>query len=245
MLNIALLVTLGVLTAFVSVVGASILVVGGGVAIWLRGYFLPYTPRVGPWITGAISDITGRESPSKSGDGSLATGTVSGETVVEELLRTDVLETADGEDLTLSEKFRNEWRAKMREARTVSLDEFEQWAGTVSQDTSITGVEAKEQLWVDPYVVVSFGSGEESVLRYPVAVAEFSSLAALEDSSLRPTVRLHASGPLRGFLAECPLCDTPLVVSRSDGCCGNPRSEEENPGLVCEQCRTVLYKYPE
>lgn len=244
-LNVVLLVGLGILASFVSGVGAVILVTVGAITIWLRGYFLPYTPRIGPWITDVVAGITGREMLAKPRDGSLASSEVSGEMVVEELLRTNVLNVGDDEDLALSGAFRNEWRAKMSEVRTLDVDEFEQWAGTVIQNSNITGVEAKEQLWSDPYVVVSFASGDESILQYPVAVAEFSSLTALEDIGLEPTVRLHASGPLRGFLTECPLCDTSLEVSRYSGCCGNPRRKEEKLGLVCKECRTVLYKYPE
>lgn len=243
-LNLLLLLVLGSLAALVSFAGAVILVAVGVVAIWLRGYFVPYTPRIGPWMTETLAAVTGREMPSKSSDRSLAGDDVSGDRVVEELLRVGVLESTDGDDLSLSESFRDEWRGQMRKARTLDLDELEQWARTVLHDCDSTGVEAKDQRWSDPYVVVTFESGEESVLRYPIAIAEFAALAALDDRELEQDVRLHSSGPLRGFLSECPLCDTPLDVSRYSGCCGNPRGTDENPGLVCEHCRTVLYKFP-
>lgn len=242
-LNIGLLVILSALVASGSIVGGVILAAGGTIAIWLRGYFVPYTPRVGPQIMDAISEITSRETLPKSVDGSLASDAVSGEKVVEGLLRADILESTDDEDLELSETFRNQWRAEMRKARTLELAEFERWAEKIALGDIIVGIEAKEQLWSDPYVVVTLNTGDESVLRYPVAVAEFASLAVLEGTELEPTVCLHASGPLRGFLTDCPLCDSSLDVSRFDGCCGNPRREGENPGLVCKECRTVLYKY--
>ncbi|WP_224337688.1 hypothetical protein [Haloprofundus halobius] len=243
-LNIVLLVGLGFLVTSVSVVGASILLIIGGVSIWFRGYIIPYTPFIGPWFRNKLFKITGQEIPSGSNDGSLASDDMSGERVVEELLRTDILELTGGDDLVLSEPFRSKWRAKMEEVRRLDLDKFERWATMILQDCDISGVEAKDQRWADSYVVVTFPFGEESILRYPVAVAEFSSLATLEGYGLEPPVRLHSCGPLRGFLTECPLCDTPLEVSRYDGCCGNPRAGEESPGLICKQCRTVLYKFP-
>lgn len=242
--NLAIVVLLGSITAVVSPIGALVVVVGGLLAVWLRGYVVPLTPRFGPWLKHRLREWFGPPMSDKSDGEPLGGSDISGETVLEKLTETDVLTTLNGE-LRLSSEFADAWDDEIRKARALEFDtELETWARTVLRDTEISHIEAVDPHLFDPYLVFSLESDRETTMMYPVAVAEVAAVATLENTGLRESVRLRAAGPLRGFLDSCPTCDEALVWSQSDGCCGNPRPDETRPSLVCPACGTVTYKQP-
>jgi hypothetical protein len=240
--NVAILAGLCLLAAVVTPIGAVLLAIVGVTLIFFRGYFVPFTPRFGPSLKAAVSSL--RSRPLDPEHDSLAIDDISGETVLDELRRADIV-SIEGEELALSPAFEEAWNTEMRAARDLSLCELGQWAVTLLEGTAIEDVEAVDDPWMDPYLAVTFESGEQAVLDYPVAVAELSAIAVLDDAELGAAVQLGAAGPLRGFLDSCPVCDTTLEQSRYAGCCGNPRADEERLGSVCPTCRSVLYKLPE
>lgn len=216
----------------------------GVAAISLRGYLIPYTPRLVPHLKQTVVSVMTQSDSPPPEPTSLSDDDVPGERIVDEFLRADILTAANGDDLELSPTFEETWQAVLADIPTHSVTEFERWATENIDKYEIADIDVINQRWGDPYVVVLFESDDEITLPYPIAIAELTALKALTTTDTSETLRLHGVGPLRAFLEHCPKCNSPLEISTYTGCCGNPNADEEAPGLVCPECRDFFFKYP-
>jgi hypothetical protein len=232
--------------------------VGGAVAIALRGYLVPYTPRFAPQlVAGLPGDFfhgnagRGREAPSESGSLGGDSDRETGEEVLAALLERGVV-VADGETVYLAEEFREAWREEMRDLRerddrgladALRAAAPEGTADVVEQDG---GRFRESRRWI----VVSDGSGDparEQWLNRPVAVAEAAAVRTLADRTDLPAARqAQAAGPLRTFLDACPVCDGPVEETTAMECCGGPggtRADAPDEVLACGDCGSRLYTF--
>ena len=238
--------------------------VGGAVAIALRGYLVPYTPRFAPqFVAGLPGDFFhanaggGREAPSESGSLGGDSDRETGEEVLAALLKRGVV-VADGETVYLAEEFREAWREEMRDLRerddrgladALGAAAPEGTADVVEQDGGRFGTTRR-------WFVVSDGSGDparEQWLNRPVAVAEAAAVRTLADwddrtdrTNLSETRRAQAAGPLRTFLDACPVCDGRVEETTEVECCGGPvgtRADAPDEVLACGECEVRLYTF--
>lgn len=226
---------------------ALVLAVGGGGAIALRGYVVPYTPRFAPRLVERLprnpfhAERVGPDEP-----GSLANEDVDPEALLGALVEAGVI-ADDGERLYLDERFRERWRAEMRALRGLSAEELAAAACAASEVASAAEtVEGRERT----YVVLSDGTGDpmaKSWLTRPIAVAETAAVRALSDAAIAPEEAARSAGPLRMFLEECPVCDAPVRETIESMCCGGGRTANRPPRdvLACEECGERLYTFPD
>lgn len=253
-LNVAILAVAAVAVgwATVALVGVAV-AVAGLAAVWLRGYLVPYTPRVTGRVLPALpgdrfghatpqpgapsgtaatdggdSDQSDPEAtPTVSGQGVSAGSTdgAAGAAVVEELLAADVL-VDDGTTLALAPAFHDAWRATVVDSRETES----------SPEILATGLRAVIPWVADASVVTDDGRqwiqltdaderiAAETWLSLPAAAADLTAVQTLADrTDLTPSQRTLAAPPLRQFLERCPRCDADLDVSSPRACCGSPR----------------------
>lgn len=245
-LNVAIL--LGgclVLMAFSPLVAVLTALVGGAV-IWTRGYLLPYTPEIAPtfasWLpfdgpTSGQRDRSTRASLSGTNDEEL------GEELVLELLDAGIL-VEDGELLRLDEEFRSLWRAEMetiRELDTPALVEAIEATAPMPVEVEVLGEDRMQLVLTGP-------GGDEEWLALPIAVAEVAAARSIERVAPRLSEQLRSAAirPLRAFLEECPLCETPVIETSPNHCCGGVRDPSTAPDavLACPDCDRRLYTLP-
>lgn len=230
------------LSPFIAVLTA---LVGGGI-IWTRGYLLPYTPVIAPkfasWLpfdglTPKPHDRSTRGSLSGTNDEEL------GEELVLELLNVGIL-VEDGELLRLDEEFRSLWRAEMetiRELDTPALVEAIKATAPMPVEVEVLGEDRMQLVLTGP-------DGDEEWLALPIAVAEVAAARSLERVApqLSEQLRSAAIRPLRAFLEKCPLCETPVIETRPNRCCGGVRDPSTAPDavLACPDCDRRLYTLP-
>lgn len=226
------------------------LAVAGGVAIWLRGYFLPYTPRFAPRLTGALPGDPFHATDGGRPDGaelhSLSDAdSVDGEVVLETLLGSGVLVPGEGEDLQLSDDVRTDWEAAMASFRALEPAELaarvRALSGAAEVETTTQGTGVWFRLRAE-----SGALDEEVFLSRPVAIAEIAALDTLEAYVDDVAVRRQAVEPLRMFLEKCPVCEQPLVETDTLDCCGGAldKHSEPDPVLACRACERRLYTFP-
>ncbi|SEP79264.1 hypothetical protein [Natrinema salaciae] len=251
--GILLTVGVGILTVTGRRTVAAAVAVVGAVAIWLRGYLVPYTPRFAPRLVAALPVDVGVHDDARERDaGSLSDADIadeeadaappSGETVVTALLEAGVVVPA-GEELRLEESFRTEWRREMDHLRGRELEELAAEADALT-DSSIDARVGRD--WRGrPSTVRLVGDGSRGVsLDAVVAVAELAAARALEPRIDDERVRLAAGRPLRSLLERCPRCDRELTVSQST-CCGEVTPIGSTPAekLRCPDCDVRLFTY--
>ncbi len=229
-------------------VGYPAVAVGGafvGLAlVALRGYVVPYTPRFAPRLVDALPVPTawfhpdGEAAPDggRSGDGSLADANeLSGEAVLRRLAEAGVIRE-DGDRIVLDEEFERLWHGGMEQLRTGSelVAAVESFPGIEAAEA----VEADDGRWIDV-------EGQSTLVPRPVAVAEAAAVWAMPDG-VPDEVALAAARPLRQFLEECPVCETPLEPSSTASCCGGHRNPRETPRetLVCPECEQRVVTLP-
>ncbi len=242
--NAALLAALGAVAAVVWLPLAAAVVVAGGIGIWLRGYLVPYTPRVAPALFDRLP-VPSPKSDEPAGRGSIAgagdEAAPDGEAVLGALLDAGVVD-ADDEALALEPSFRDAWTDEVRALRDA---DGEALAATI-ESTTPDGVTARAQGTGGELILVE-GSGGGVTLARPIAIAEAAAARALETTApeLSAAVRASATRPLRGFLERCPVCGTDVVETTPRSCCGttNPRDEDDRI-LACPSCDRRLYTFP-
>ncbi|WP_135825739.1 hypothetical protein [Halorussus ruber] len=251
---------------------AAALGVGGGLAIALRGYLVPFTPRFaprladrlpgnlfhadgetpGPAVGDAGEERKSRQAPDSSGSLGGDTAEETGEEVLTMLLERGVV-VPEGETLYLAEEFREAWREEMRDLRERDArglaDALRESApeGTVTDVVEQDGGPFSE---TKRWFVVSDGSGDparEEWLTRPIAVAEIGAVRALADwGDLDATRRAQAAGPLRTLLESCPVCDGPVEETTEVECCGGPggtQADAPDDVLACGECDSRLYTF--
>lgn len=232
-------IALAVLAAGVSVVSipAGMAVAGiGGVAIWLRGYLLPFTPLYAPILADRLpGDLFHQEPPS---DSLASTAASEAEAVLAELVDAGVLR-ASGDTLDLDETFESEWYEEMERLDSVTDEALARELESRLFDEHDVSVHAKTD---PPYIVVSDGTSSianETWIRRPIATVEAAAGFTLQDWDVDPDVVTPAAHSLGLFLGTCPRCGTELQEQPASGCCGPP---ETGPNgnlvgeIVCESC---------
>jgi hypothetical protein len=233
---------------------AAALGVGGAMAIALRGYLVPYTPRFAPRLAARLpgdpfharASVSPADAPEASGSLGDDGDDAAGERVLAALLERGVV-VEDGDTLYLDDDFRAAWRSAMQELRDRSDEGLAAALRAVAPEEAV--VEAVEPGY-DRWFVVSDGSGDparENWLTRPVAVAETAAVWVLTDrTDLDETVQVQAAGPLRTFLEACPICDGPVEEMTAIECCGGPGSthaDAPDEVLACTDCDARLYTF--
>lgn len=219
------------------VVGGAILL-AGGLAIWLRGYLVPYTPRFAPRLV-AASPIPDTWFHERREPGSIAGETGDGDELLAALHDAGVLDV-DDERVYLDREFEERWHDEMDALADRSLD------GLADELASVDGVPSPRAVVDDGREWISV-EGRESLLARHVAVAELGAARALAECVDDPERRLLMARPLREFLSECPVCDTPFERSSEVSCCGGHRNPREEPRetLACPTCDQRFLVLPE
>ena len=248
-------------------------VIGTG-AIWLRGYFVPYTPRFAPRLVaalgveeffharderdaletpgspGSIDDSYDRRDASgRSPDDREKDTESDGDGTLMMLVESGVVRP-DGEALSLAPEVREEWRAEIDSLRALaSADlaaELEASVPTVTETRVIDDERAeREGRWI------ALGDGSEiaaeSWLSRPIAIGELAAIRALEAFDLPLESRFAAARPLRMFLSACPDCGGRVEESTTATCCGGPTSPRQGPRdvLACAECDERLFTFPQ
>lgn len=214
------------------------LAVGGAglAAIWLRGYFVPFTPRFAPRLVDFLPvPVSGQPSePASFADPS----DVEGERVVTALVENGVLVPEDDE-LLLDPGFEDLWREEMDRLASLSPETLATEANAVTGIGDVSAVENTDQPWLAV-------AGRHTLIARPVAVAEVAALRALEPSIDDPPVRLAAAGPLRQFLERCPVCSHELTAASAVACCGGHTNPRDTPAerRVCPNCEQEIWRTP-
>ena len=248
-LNVALLAVGVTLVWLVSLPLAATLAAFGGVAIWLRGYFVPYTPQIAPRLVALLPWLDDyREEPNEATT-LAADGEIDGEAVVETLLDAGVITAGpEGETLELDDAFRERWHAEMRTLRELD-DEALAEAVLAAAPGAATAEphESRGRTWI----VLNDSSGRvagETWLTPAVAIAEASAVSTLAGTVPAADDALFAAAarPLRTFLQQCPLCDGTVVETTTKTCCGgapNPMVSPVREVLACADCDQRVYTF--
>lgn len=240
-LNGCILLLLGIsVGGFVSLpVGVCIILVGTSI-IWLRGYLIPFTPRLVPRLLAVLptdrferpflEHVDRTTTPSNSGASEPSVD------ITETLVNAAIL-TVDGETLSIDPRFFEAWWGQMREIGRVP-------------DGTLTTMLRDEIPWVTDVSVVRddgrwfvLSDGSETIenevwLPTTVATADVAAVRTLAAQTEIPAeLRTLAAPPLRQFLDRCPRCESTLT-QQSRTCCGSPQRVAEgiDLDLVCPEC---------
>jgi len=258
--NAALLGLFGALAAVVWPPLAVAILAVGAAGIWLRGYLVPYTPRVAPALFDRLPVPSPKSDPRPEPGSITEAGgddAPDGEAVLEALLEAGIID-ADETSLALDPSFRDAWAEEQRalrdagEQRSSSPDsqtrqdaDAESLAAAI-EATTPEGISVRTQGADDSLFLVE-GAGGGVTLSRPIAIAEAAAARALEATApeLSPAVRASAARPLRGFLETCPACGSDVVETSPRNCCGttNPRDAADRV-LACPSCDRRLYTIP-
>ncbi len=243
-LNVALLGVLSVATALVWLPGAPVVAVLGGAAVWLRGYFVPYTPRFGPRIARRLPiEFESAGSPSGGPPGDAGAGGLAGpdpddpESLLGALVEAGVM--TGGDRLHLADEFRAAWRRER--SRLAELDGEALAAAAVE---AAPGEREATVHDVDDGEWVRLVGEEPVILSRPVVIAELGAARALSDlGAFDGSAAATGARAVRAFVEECPVCEAEVVESSTANCCGG-RKEEPRPVLQCPDCERRLYTFP-
>lgn len=216
------------------------LAVAGLAAIWLRGYLVPFTPRVAPQL---VAVLPGDPFDHDREPGSLADAVTVDDGPVRDLLAEVAIEGG-----RLDSGVGDAWEAAAARARGLELP-----ALAARIDDRLPVEAHAETRWGSDYVVLeSGGDGGQILCPYPVAVADLAALEAFNgirsgepsEAGVADETPIAAVDPFRGLLERCPLCGSPLAVSESV-CCGAapPGTAAGGRALVCEACPARLSVY--
>lgn len=242
------IVILGLLVAWLAtrrrLLGA-VLATAGLAAIYLRGYFVPYTPRFAPALVAAspLPDEWFHDDPlgePASDAGSLAESIdLDGEAVLREFLAAEIVED-DGETLFLAPDVESAWHDRMADLASPPPDVL-----ATELAAALDHVTDPEAVEIEGREYVRIGPDPTDIVARPVAIAELAAYRTLEtvdDESLR----LAGAELFRMFLDACPDCGTALVESSELDCCGGHSNFRETPSetLACPTCEQRLYTFP-
>ncbi|MDQ2049595.1 hypothetical protein RBH26_03775 [Natronolimnohabitans sp. A-GB9] len=229
---------------------AGVVAVGGALAIGLRGYVVPYTPRIAPSLVAAlpvdpfdhgVPDTAGSLSDSSAGADAMS-ASPTGDEVLTALLEAGVV-VSDGGEIRLDPDVREDWRREMRTLREADLADL---ARIADRRTEPSVAVRTRRGWNRSVLVLDRGSGALTTLPRGIAVAELAAGRALEPHVESAAIRRAAGRPLRTLLEQCPLCDGELTVSRSS-CCGEvtPVGGTPSEKLFCPDCDARFFTFEE
>jgi len=238
----------------------------GGVAIWLRGYVVPGTPRFAPRIVEPLPIDIGPDHPDGLGSGSLSEGgdsveppSGSAETVdanagidpesgpddsgddavdPETVMRTLIDADAIADDgETL--RLSESFRAAVYdriEARRRESNE-----ALADRAAAIAGPNVEGEAHDDRILLAG---GRDTWLNRPITLAETAFAETLRERGVDDAVSRAAARPLRTFLDTCPVCDGPVRETTLRNCCGGPggiSGDPERSVRACADCDAVVF----
>lgn len=214
----------------------------GVAGITLRGYLLPYTPRIAPRLVAALPvDPFHRDDPDALVEPGAADAPT-GDEIVSALFEAGIV-VPEGEEVFLDDEFRRRWRTEMEALRRLGVDEL----AAVADDLTPARVETTTHRgWNGTYVVLTHSAGGRTSLPRAIAVAELAAARTLESAVEDDRLRLAAGRPLRPFLEACPLCDGEFVRTATT-CCGEvtPIGAAPKEKLRCPDCGDRLFTFDE
>lgn len=245
-LNVGLLVVVAfAVGVFLSPFASGLVVSVGVCAVWLRGYLVPYTPRLTFHLMGILpgDSATHRVAPEPAErDAGSRTGGGDDTEIVDGLLAAGVL-VANGDELSLAPAFRDAWRAEIESNRpydaatlAVAMEDTIPWVA----DATVVTDDGRD--WIR---LTDEGDNiaNETWMALPAAVADLTAVRTLDAWTSLPVVeRTLAAPPLRQFLERCPVCDERLEVNSPTACCGSPRYVAEGIEAVlnCPECDEIV-----
>lgn len=240
------LVVLGLLAAGVALLtipGAALLALVGGLGIWIRGYLVPYTPRFAPRLVDALPWDPFHAT--QRSDSLATTEDTDGEAVMEALADAGVVRLTP-EALELDGSFDEAWQAEMERLASVDDEDLAEEALAASPAAADVDVHHSGER---TYVILSDGSGspaDEAWLRRPVAVVETAAAHTLADWGVDAALRPVAAHALGLFVHTCPECGGAVTERPASGCCGPPERGPNGELLqarVCESCQVRYHVF--
>lgn len=214
----------------------------GAVAIALRGYLLPFTPRFAPALVAPLpGEFFAHDAPAGSETLSdLDADAADSEAVLRALVEAGVV-TADGDHLGVTPAFEADWRDRMDAFADAPDDRLTAAARESTPSVTSARVERTDS---EAFLVVTGASGTSRWIRRPVAIAEIAAVATLCDTDLPAAHRAVAADALCAFLDTCPACGDDIVEGRLDDCCGHSLGEHDpERGLACETCGVAFHRF--
>lgn len=243
-LNVLLLAITVLLANLISPLLASILLLFGGLCIWLRGYLVPLTPTFAPIIVNKLRQDTQRDQ--RLVNSTVDTELYAREKILEELISAGVIQP-EGEELTLNDCFEADWYSAMNQLN--ALEDEEIASEIIAVNPMCSNVELQK---IDDrdYVIQKDTSGKlsgERWTRKPVAIVESAALQVFRDWNIESDTRPVAAYALGLFLHECPLCGDEIRTQPDTGCCGSPDTGPDGEILhvrVCGSCEAKYHVIP-
>ena len=237
-LNVAILAVVAMGLALVSPLTGLLVTVAGLAAIVLRGYLIPYTPRIAPAIVGRIPGLhRWFDHPGPAMRGSVGAAAQHDPAAdLECLLDAGLLVDTDG-IIAPSGPFASAWESAMRGLRGRPLADLAHQAESVSPAQSARPVHIGGDAWIALSTDADHAL-EETWLTPPAVVAELAAIIAATGMTDDPADPLRIARVCRMFLTECPVCTTPLEQGTEVDCCGGFHGTGEVPAdtLVCPTC---------
>lgn len=236
-LNLSIvLVTAGLLRG-VSEVVAVLVVIGGVIAIYLRGYLVPGTPKLTQRVfPDRVLSWFGKSPTAAPGD-------MDGTAVELVLLEAGALEACDeGTELCLNREFRRVWRRELRKLPGLSSFPVETMVGM--EYASRTDIEKRAStvvLTTDDQVAGWWPS--HAAFRADGAAAISLSERYYGWASLDFRDRTAVLAGLRLWLDTCPDCGNPLELGTEvvDSCC----STRDVVAVTCTGCDARIIEAPQ
>ncbi|MFC7202122.1 hypothetical protein ACFQJC_01235 [Haloferax namakaokahaiae] len=228
---------LGIFSPFVGLV----VLVGGALAVYLRGYVVPGTPEFAPQLVAAVglSHVFGHDDEGELRESESLTADVNPEVMLSTLLDAGVLyEEEDG--LYLADHVREDWEETMATLRKADDEEL--------ADTVSTAVPFDAE--VSPqFDGIGIDGPDMSVwMSRAQAIADVATIFALSEQGVPASIRLAATEPMRMFVEVCPDCGGPVEETTVRNCCGGTAGLYDSPEhavLACSECDAVVYELDE
>ncbi|MFB6189386.1 MAG: hypothetical protein ABEI57_05850 [Halapricum sp.] len=216
--------------------------IGAGL-IYVRGYFVPYTPTFAPQLVAAspLPDSLfhdDRYEPKPEERQSLVETDHDGEAILGELAGAGVIE-ADAEMIRLSEDVETAWHEEMERLSTLSVENLAAEIERSVPEIAETGlVEVDGEEWV-------ILGENDAFMSQQVAIPELAAYRALEPYLDDEDARLAGARTFRMFLENCPVCGSEIVEATESNCCGAYASPDDLKDiLVCPECEERVFAFP-
>jgi len=153
------------------------------------------------------------------------------EAVMTRLVEVDAL-VADGDELGLTDSFREALDARIGSLRAESDDTLAERAAAVTDsDVTVIAHEGKFML-----------TGDRRVwLTRAIALAETAAASELRERGVDDDVSRGAARPLRMFLDACPVCDGPIEDTTLGACRDDPDADPELDVRACADCDAIIF----
>lgn len=239
--NVALVAAGTILAGVAFPPAAPVVLLGGLLVVYFRGYVVPGTPRFAPRLVAALPADLGFEAAKEASrhERSDSLGEdVDPERLIADLSAAGVLVETDVE-LRLADDFREAFERRCETLRALDDDELATRTANAASGTP-DGKAVNNRILI---------AGDRDVWLSPaVAIAETAAVETLAEWDLDSDIRQAAARPLRTFVRTCPACGGTVRETTLRNCCGGPGSTHRNPEravLACEACDAVVFEFDE